>query len=159
MVTKEAAMSFSQFGYPYNATSQVSHFASFYFLTLTLLFTYPRTHIHARTNFIKDFLAHRLRIVYSQTFSDGLTLLTACCVWCFCCETKYRYTRTRVQLHWIMNELTCFFSDDNRDECHIGVIWLLRCARWEDTSPDFTLEPPGYDFSRNFDTSWSSAQL
>lgn len=24
MVTKEAAMSFSQFGYPYNATSQVS---------------------------------------------------------------------------------------------------------------------------------------
>lgn len=26
MVTKEAAMSFSQFGYPYNATSQVSHF-------------------------------------------------------------------------------------------------------------------------------------
>lgn len=31
MVTKEAAMSFSQFGYPYNATSQVS-------MTIRLLF-------------------------------------------------------------------------------------------------------------------------
>lgn len=31
MVTKEAAMSFSQFGYPYNATSQVS--MNFFFLS------------------------------------------------------------------------------------------------------------------------------
>lgn len=55
-----------------------------------------------------------LRVAYSQkTFLRGwaccLSLLTAFCVRCSCCETKYRYTHTRVQLHWIMNELTCFF--------------------------------------------------
>lgn len=31
MVTKEAAMSFSQFGYPYNATSQVRPFLKIVF--------------------------------------------------------------------------------------------------------------------------------
>lgn len=76
-----------------------------------------------------------------------LSLLKAFCARCSCCEIKYRYTHTRVQLHWIMNELTCFFSDDNRDECHLGVIWLLRCARCEDPSPDFILESLGYVFS------------
>lgn len=55
-----------------------------------------------------------LRVASSQkTFLRGraccLSLLAAFCVRCFCCETKYRYTRSRVQLHWIMNELTCFF--------------------------------------------------
>ena len=30
MVTKEAAMSFSQFGYPYNATSQVRYFLNIF---------------------------------------------------------------------------------------------------------------------------------
>lgn len=35
MVTKEAAMSFSQFGYPYNATSQVStSFSSAFLISL-----------------------------------------------------------------------------------------------------------------------------
>lgn len=43
-----------------------------------------------------------------------------------------------------------FFSDDNRDECHLGVISLWRCARCEDPSPDFTLEALGY-------ACWSSA--
>lgn len=123
---------------------------------------YTRVHIYIRAHpFQKKMFSciMFLRVASSQkTFLRGracsLSLLAAFCVRCFCCETKYRYTRSRVQLHWIMNELTCFFffSDDNGDECHLGVIWLLRCARCQDLSPEFILESLGYAF-------WSSALL
>lgn len=49
MVTKEAAMSFSQFGYPYNATSQVR--ASAFFISLKLLCTRALTRTHIALTF------------------------------------------------------------------------------------------------------------
>lgn len=99
-----------------------------WFLFLSFVYTRARTH---------NWLFMLLQIfcyfaVVRTLFSErnirqwvtALTVLTAIFAWCFCCRTKYRYTRTRVQLRWIMNELTCF-SDDNRDECHL--LLTTRC--------------------------------
>lgn len=119
MVTKEAAMSFSQFGYPYNATSQVRHFAFFTFLPnfsvnthlfLVRIFFFSVTRVSA-------LFSHKKHLWMTDCFDSTDSYFFSAC--CFCCWSKYRYTRTRVQLHWIMNELTCF-SDDNRDECHLS---------------------------------------
>lgn len=80
----------------------------------TRVHIYTHAHPFQKKMFSCIFFCSLLRLASSQkTFLRGwvrcLSLLTSFCVRCFCCETKYRYTHSRVQLHWIMNELTCFF--------------------------------------------------
>lgn len=79
---------------------------------------YTRTHTRKLLFFLHVFFYYTIfrALFWIWNIHEAVTalkVLTAIFMWCFCCWTKYRYTHTRVQLHWIMNELTCF-SDDNR---------------------------------------------
>lgn len=86
MVTKGAAMSFSQFGYPYNATSQVSHFAVFFFYYYFYCCLYTRVHVYTRAPFSKEnafllFFFFYAPLIVRRLFWEGecqsLALLTA----------------------------------------------------------------------------------
>lgn len=85
--------------------------------TLNIVYTETRLNSYFFLYFTNKKAFSFLRNINERV--TALTVLTAIFAWSFCCWTKYRYTHTRVQLHWIMNELTCF-SDDNRDECHLS---------------------------------------
>lgn len=72
MVTKDAAMSFSQFGYPYNATSQVSK------MECHLLF------------FSKDFTMAYLPIRFNSPFEYNISAFMACTsISCFLQHVQY----------------------------------------------------------------------
>lgn len=158
MVTKEAAMSFSQFGYPYNATSQVSHFAIFVFFIIIWKFAvHTRALLHKHSHncilFFRYFICIHFFCASLRPEHSSLeeTLMCEWLLWQLSARGAF-VVKPNIDIHAPVSNYTELwmnsrvFADDNRDECHIGVIWLWRWACWGDISPKFIFKSVGQAF-------------
>lgn len=141
MVTKEAAMSFSQFGYPYNATSQVR--PSAFFISLKLLCTraLTRTHI-ALTFFLSYFFVHifsyfgKVRALFPCRKPPCVTALTVLTAFFFFSQRAAFVVEPNIDRHaavsnytelWMNSRVFLMTIEMNVTYCSLrGVIGLQR---------------------------------